>query len=434
MRNLTKLFGLLAALLVASLVVAACGPAATPTATPAKAPTVAAPTAAPAKTEAPKPEPTKPAAASPTAPPKALSPYKIAVILSLSGPFSGLGIPGRDAAVALANEINTAGGINGRKVELVIYDDATDETKAVLAIKRAIADDKVLAIYGPTGSSLSMAAVPLVEEAKVPMVVHASGDALVNPVKPWVFKFVAGEMKIVPELYSYFKSKNLTKIATLNPTTAVGKAGTAFIQGSIAKSGLDLVAQETYDPNDKDFAAQLTKIKASGAQGLIVYDASVSTGLIAKQAKQMGINIPWTGPYGLVAPAQVQVAGDAFDGLTLPTPKVFVGDLLPDTDPQKKEIQRFFSVIKKNTGKDADPTAATGWDAILTITEAIKKTSPDPDKVAEARAKIRDGIEGLKNFPASTSVLNLSPTDHEGFPPNWMVLVEIKGGKFGLAK
>src|SRR3990172_8492620 len=132
MKNLVRVPTVLAILVIASLVALACAPAAAPTPTPiTKAPAAPSPTAAP-KTEAP-----KPAAASPTAPAKALVPYKVGVVLALSGGFTGLGIPSRDAAVALANEINAGGGINARRLELVIYDDGTDETKALLAVKKA---------------------------------------------------------------------------------------------------------------------------------------------------------------------------------------------------------------------------------------------------------------------------------------------------------
>lgn len=430
MRYVSKIATVLSILVVASLLVAACAPTAAPTPTPIPKVPAATPTGA-----APKAEATKPAAASPTSPPKAeLAPYKIGVVLALSGGFTGLGIPSRDAVVALANEINAGGGINGRKLDLAIYDDGTDETKAILAIKKAIADDKVLAIIGPTGSGSSMAAIPVVEDAQVPMIVVGSGDAIVNPVKKWVFKFVSGEMKNIPEQYAYLKSKGVKKLATLNPNNAVGKAGTAYIQPTAAKEGFELVAQEVYDPNDKDFGAQLTKIKASGAQGLIVYDATVTTALVAKQMKAMGIDVPWTGPYGIIGPANVQAAGEAFDGLVVPAPKVYVVNELPDSDPQKKAALQFIDAFKKTTGKEPDPVGMHGWDGMLIIAEALKKSNPDPANLADARAKIRDGIEGLKNFPAVVSILNVSPTDHEGMPPNWMALVQVKGGKFSLAK
>lgn len=428
---MSKIAALLSILVIASFVLAACAPAAAPTATPTKAP-AAAPTTSAAPTAA--AQATKPAAVTPTAPAKALDPYKIGVVLALSGYYTAIGIPGRDGAMAAANEINAAGGINGRKLDLVVYDDGTDETKAVLAVKKAVNDDKVVAVVGPTGSGLPMAAMPVIEEAQVPMLAIGSGDSIVNPVKKWAFKFISGEAKNIPEIYSFFKSKGVKKLALLYPSTAVGKAGLGFIEPSASKEGFELVAIESYGPEDKDFAPQLTKLKSTGAQGLIVYDASIASALIGKQMKDMGISIPWSGPYGMIGPANVKAAGDGFDNLVVPAPKEYVANQLPDSDPQKKASLQFMEAYKKTTGKDADPLAMHGWDAVMIIAEALKKTNPDPANLADTRAKIRDGIEGLKNYAAVVSILNLSPTDHEGMPPGWSALVSVKDGKFSIAK
>ncbi len=418
---------ILGMLLVVVLAVASCAPGAAPTPT-----STTAPAATPAA--APKIEATKPAATSPTAPPKALAPYKIGVVLSQSGPFSGLGIPGREAAVATVNEINAAGGVNGRKLDLVVEDDGGDETKAILAVKKLIDTDKVLAFVGPTGTGLSMAAIPVIEEAKVAALVYSGSDAPVDPVRKYVFKFVPGDRKIYPEIHAYFKSKGVKKLAVLYPATATGKSALAFIQSNAPKEGFELVAPESYDVNDKDFAAQLTKIKAAGGEALIIPDSSVATALIARQMKTLGLNIPWSGPYGLASPVNVQTAGDAFDGLVLPVPKVYVAKELPDSDPQKKVSLDFQASVQKATGKETDPIAMHGWDGVMIISEALRKNNPDPANLEDARAKVRDGIESLKGFPAVVGVLTLSPQDHEGLPAGWSAMAELRGGKFSLFK
>lgn len=427
MERILKTPVILATLIIVGLLLMACAPGAAPTPTPTKAPAAAA-------TQAPETKPTAAPAPSPTTPPKALAPYKIGVVVALSGYYTALGVPIRDGAVAAANEINASGGINGRRVELVILDDGTDETKGVLAAKKLINDDKVVAAHGPTGTGLSMAAIPVYQEGETPHIAISAADIIVDPVKKWTFKFIPGENKIIPELYAYLKSKGVKKLAVFYPATALGKEALARYQSSASKEGFELAAVETYDPNDKDFAPQLTKIKASGAQGLIVHDASIATALIAKQMKSMGINLPWTAPFGILGPANLQAAGDAFDGLTVPAPKIFVAEQMLDNDPQKKVAVQYKEAFRKNTGKDADPNAFFGWDAVMVIAEAIKRTNADPDKLAEARAKIRDGIEGLRNYTAVVSSLSLSPTDHEGMPAGWSALVEVRGGKFIMLK
>lgn len=434
MKQLPKIAALLSVLAVAGLLLASCAPAAAPTATPTKAAAPAPTTAAAPATTAPTAAATKPAATTPTVPPKALSPVKIGIVVALSGYYTALGIPIRDGAVAAAETLNAAGGINGRKVELVILDDGTDETKAVLAVKKLINDDKVVAVHGPTGTGLSMAAIPIFQEGQTTQIAISAADAIVDPVKKWTFKFVPGETKLVPEQLAYLKSKGATKLALLTPETALGKESLRRVQPAAPKAGVELVSMESYGADDKDFAPQLTKIKASGAQGLLLYDSGTATALITRQMKSMGISLPWTAPYGILGPANIQAAGDAFDGLTAPSPKIYVAEQLPDSDPQKKVDLQFKESFKKTTGKDPDPLAMHGWDAVMVIAEAIKRTNADPDNLTQARAKIRDGIEGLTNFPAVVSSLTLSPSDHEGMPTGWSALVQVNGGKFSIAK
>lgn len=433
MKSVAKIPAILTILFVLSMVSAACSPAVAPSATPTKAPAAASPTEA-SKTEVQKPEATKPVATSPAAPAKTLAPYKIGLVISLSGYFTAIGIPTRDAAVALANEINAGGGINGRRLELVVFDDGSDETKAVLAYKKVINDDKVLAIVGPASTGFASAVAPVAEESQVPAFVVAGGTELFKPVRKFIFSFVPSEATMIPEMYRYLKSKGIKKLATLNPMTGTGKMATAYIKETAAKEGFEVVAQESFEPNDKEFTPQLTKIKAAGANGLLVYDGSVASALIAKQMKSMNINIPWVGPYGLLNDAVIKAAGDAFDGLVAATPKFYVPEQLSDDDPQKKLALQYNAVYKKSTGKEADPMGVSGWDPVLAIAEALKRSNPDPDKLAEAQAKLRDAIEGLKNFATVTAVISMSPTDHQGFPPNWMVSVELQGGKFKLLK
>lgn len=427
MKYLAKFSVMLAILVIGSIGVGACVPAAAPTTTPTKAPAAAPATAAAPAAAAPTPAP-----AGTTAPAKALSPIKIGIVVALSGYYTALGIPIRDGAVAAAALLNDAGGINGRKVELVILDDGTDETKGVLAAKKLINDDKVLAAHGPTGTGLSMAAIPVYQEGETPHIAISAADTIVDPVKKWTFKFVPGETKLVPEQLAYMKSKGVNKLALLTPATAIGKESLLRILPAAPKAGFELVAQESYGADDKDFAAQLTKIKASGAQGVIIYDSGIASALIARQMKTMGMSMPRTGPYGVLGPANIQAAGDAFDGLTLPAPKVYVAEQLPDSDPQKKVVLQYKEAFKKATGKEADPLGMHGWDAVMVVAEAIKRTNANPDNLGEARAKIRDGIEGLKGFPAVVSPLSLSPSDHEGMPSGWSALVEVQGGKFNI--
>lgn len=418
MKHLARMLGFIT-IVVSVIGLAACTPGAAPTSVPSGAGATA-----PAVTPGVKP----------TAPATSLAPYKVVAIFAQTGPMSGPGIPLRDAIVTLAADINATGGINGRKLDLAVYDDESDDSKSFLALKKALETDKALVVVGPIGSGPVMGAIPVVEEARVPALVVASADSIVRPVKKWVFKLVSGEAEQVPPMYTYMKAKGVKKLALLLTKSPSAVGAGDFIKATASKEGFELVATEVYEPTDKDFLPQLTRIKAAGAQGVITWDATVTTALIARQMKAMDLNIPWTGTTGLASPGQVKAAGDAFDGLVLPTPKTYVWEQLPDTDAQKKAAQRRYDLVRKSTGKDPDPGGFAGWDALLMISEAIKRTNPDPDNLSDARAKVRDGIESLSNFPGLNSVYKMGPTDHMGYPPDALALVEIRGGKFSLWK
>lgn len=366
--------------------------------------------------------------------PGAKAPFKVGVSLALSGPAATVGIPSRDGAVAAAKDINEKGGINGRTLELVVYDDEGDATKAVLNVKKLIQEDQVLAIFGPGGTDPTFAAIPIVEEAKVPLLGFAAADQVVSPVKKWVFKLIPGERLAVGEIYTLLKKKAWKKIAIINSQAGYATGARDFIQKTAAQEGFNLVASEAYAPGDKDMKPQLTRIKAANPDVIIVYGVDPAAAIIAKNMKELGMNTPFTGPNGMVAPAVVEIAGDAYDGLTLPLPRIYVADQLADSDPQKPAINRFKEAMKKSTGKDPDPLSMNGWDPILVIAEALKKADPDPSKVTEARTKVRDAMEGIKNLATVVAPLTFSATDHEGIPTGFMVLAELRGKKFTLLK
>jgi branched-chain amino acid transport system substrate-binding protein len=362
------------------------------------------------------------------------TPYKVGISLALSGPLAVVGVPSRDGALALAKDVNERGGINGHELKLVVYDDAGDATKAVLNVKKLVQEDQVLAIFGPGSSDGVFAAIPIVEKAKITMLGFAAADKVVNPVRKWVFKLIPGERLSIGEIYSYIKKKGWTKIALIHTQAGYALGAKDYIQRTAAKQGFELVAVESYAPRDKDMKPQLTRIKAANPQVIITYAVDPGVAIIAKNIRELGIKTPFLGPHGMVAPALVKFAGEAYDGLTLPVPRIYVADQLPKDDPQKPAIDRFREAMTKYTGKAPDPMSMNGWDPMLVIAEALKRSDPDPAKLKEARAKVRDAIEGIKNFPAVIAPLTFSPTDHEGIPTGFMVVAKLEGGKFTLLK
>src|SRR3989338_11221674 len=204
--------------------------------------------------------------------------YKVGAISSIAGPGSSLGIPERDTALMLEANINAKGGIKGpdgklHPLKMVIYDDASDETKAGLAAKKLIDEDKVAAIVGTTASGTSLAILDTVQKAEVPTVSVAAAIKIVEPAaeRKWVFKTPQSDQLIVGVLVDYLKAKGLTKVGWLNVDYAFGPLGRIGFAKAAREAGLAIVANEKFGQKDVDMTPQLTRVKAANPQAVVIW-------------------------------------------------------------------------------------------------------------------------------------------------------------------
>jgi branched-chain amino acid transport system substrate-binding protein len=354
--------------------------------------------------------------------------------------MAAMGSQERDAVAMLVEKVNREGGINGRPLKLIYYDDESDESKGVLAIKKLIEQDKVLGIIGTSASGIAMAEAPIVEKAQVPWVTMNSAYAvLLNPPKKWIFKAAPSERFLVGRIYQYMKSKGITKFAWLSQGAGFGRQARKYMQDSAAKEGFTVVVDEEYGPKDTDMKPQLTKVKASDAQALVVYGAEPAGAIAIRQARELGIDIPILGPPSMTMKAimSVKELAEGMEGAIFAALKPDVWEQLPDSDPQKTVNQEFDKLMRAKYGdkfKRLEWPMGVGYDAFMVMVNAMKRANPDPTKLQEARAKIRDAIEQTKGYIGSASMVTYSPTVHEGFAWESLVIGQIKGGKYVLIK
>ncbi|MEJ5330070.1 MAG: ABC transporter substrate-binding protein [Desulfobaccales bacterium] len=373
------------------------------------------------------------AAALATGPAAAAEPIKIGAFFALSGPQAHIGTPTKLVAELAVKRINAAGGINGRPLELVMGDTESDPAKAASIAKKFIHQDKVAAIIGPTSTGEGMQVKKIVEEAGIPIVMTVGGDppimAETGPFT-YIFKSPQRSSTAVARLFTYLKDKKLTKLGLMYATDPFGKDGVGWLKKLAPEYGLTFVAEESFGPKDIDMTAQLTKIKNAQPDAIVVWTVGPAGPIIAKNKAQLGITIPLFQCHGQPDPKYIELAGPASEGDRMPATKLMVADELPDTDPQKKVIQDFIKLYKE-AGLDKQFPINThsgyAWDAVYLITNALKKAGTDPKKLREA-------IEQTKGYVGVSGIYNLSPEDHNGLGVDSMVMVEVKGGKFTLAK
>jgi len=354
-------------------------------------------------------------------------PIKIGALFSVTGPPSFLGEPERNTAKMVVDEINAKGGIKGRKIQLVVYDTQGDATKAVQAANRLIKDDKVVAIIGPSTTGESMAVIPVAEKEGIPLISCSAGSKITDPVKKWVFKTAQNDGLAVAKIFEHLNKIKLNKIAILTVSDGFGSSGREQLKANAAKFGIQILVDETYGPKDTDMTSQLTKIRGSQAQAVICWGTNPGPAVIAKNVKQLGIKLPLFMSHGVSSKKFIDLAGDAAEGIILPSGKVIVADALPASDKQKKSLMAFVKDYQKHYKAEGDHFGGHAWDAVMLLKGAIERGGDTP-------AAIRDQLEKTANFAGIGGIFNYSATDHAGLGKDAFVLVEIHNKDWSLVK
>jgi branched-chain amino acid transport system substrate-binding protein len=360
-------------------------------------------------------------------------PIKIGAFFDLSGPSSAIGTPTKLVAEMVVKKINDEGGINGVPLQLVVADDEGDPTKAALIAKKFAESDKVVAIIGPTRTDTGMAAKPTVEQMKIPTFMTVGGDPVIAGGKfgpfHWTFKSPQRTTIAVKKIYTYLKQKGMQKIAILTAADGFGKDGKVALETLAAEYGIQIMAAESFQATDSDMTAQLINIKTAAPDAVICWTIGKAGSIVAKNVKQLGIQVPLFQCHGLPDPKYIELAGKASEGNIMPSTKLMVASQLPDTDPQKKVILEFIRLYQDVFHYDRQFPINThsgyAWDAIYMVADAMKKAGTDNEK-------LRDAIEKTTGYVGVSGIYNITPEDHNGLGVDSMVLVQIVDGQWKL--
>ncbi|MBF0111783.1 MAG: ABC transporter substrate-binding protein [Desulfamplus sp.] len=355
----------------------------------------------------------------------AASVYKIGGVFDSTGPASFLGDPEQKTMQMMVEQINAAGGIDGNMLEAVIYDSEGDPAKAVSAVNKLLHKDNVIAIIGPSTTPTTLAIVNFVEKAQVPLISCAAGVEITSPIKPWVFKTAQSDLLAVAAIYKTMQSKNIKKIAILTVSNAFGESGKKQLVGQSKEFGIEVIMQESFGPNDTDMTAQLTKIKSASPDAIVCWGTNPGPAVVAKNVKQLKIEIPLYQSHGVASPKFIELAGDAADGIILPTGKILVTKLLSDDDPQKKILAKYEADYKAKFNTNVSGFGGYSYDAMVMLANAIKGSGGDKNK-------IRDALESTQKYIGVSGEFNFSATDHNGLSPDAFVMVQIKDGTWKL--
>ncbi|MCF8159277.1 MAG: ABC transporter substrate-binding protein [Polaromonas sp.] len=354
---------------------------------------------------------------------------KIGSVLSVTGPAAFLGDPELKTLQMYVEEINKKGGVIGRQLELVHYDDGSDAGKANGFGKRLIDDDKVDIIVGGTTTGSTMSMAPLVEKAGIPFISLAGAVVIVEPVKKWVFKTPHTDRMAAEKVFEDMKKRGLTKVALFSETSGFGQSGKKETEGVAAKYGITLVANETYGPKDTDMSPQLTKIRnVPGVQAVFIFGLGQGPAIATKGYKQLGMTLPLYHAHGVASDEFIKLAGPAAEGVRLPAAALLVANKLAANDPQKPVAEGYTKAYSAKWKSDVSTFGGHAYDGLMLAVDAIKRAG------STDKAKVRDAIEATKGFVGTGGLVNMSATDHMGLDLSAFKMLEIKNGDWTLAQ
>jgi branched-chain amino acid transport system substrate-binding protein len=354
---------------------------------------------------------------------------KIGAIFSVTGPASFLGAPEAKTVKMLVDQINAAGGVNGQKLELVLKDSGGSPEKAVSFARQLIEEDKVLAIIGPSTSGETMQIKALCEENQMILVSCAAAEVIVNPVAKHVFKTPQKDSQAVAWIYRTMKDLGLTKIAVLSGNDGFGVAGKKQLEDLAKPEGIEILANEVYDKAATDLTDILTKVKGTpGVQAVVNWSIVPAQSIVAKNMRQIGLNVPLFQSHGFGNPRYVEQAGVAAEGILFPAGRLLVVDGLPASHPQKKVLATYKRDYEAAYKEPVSTFGGHAYDALMIVVEGLKKAR------STDREKVRNAIENLKGFVGTAGVFNFSPTDHTGLALDAFEMLTVKDGKFAIYK
>ncbi len=342
---------------------------------------------------------------------------KVGEFASLTGSEAAFGRSSHNGTLLAVEDINAAGGILGKQLELITEDDQSKDGESGTAAKKLISRDKVVAVLGEVASGRSLEAAQICQQYKVPQISPSSTNPKVTQTGDYIFRvcFIDPFQGTVMANFAK-KSLNAKKVAVLTDVGTPYSVGLAkFFKEGFVSGGGEIVVEQKFTKDDKDFKAQLTAIKSQNPDAIFAPGYYGQISLIALQARELGIKVPIIGGDGWEAPELIQGPGaaEALEGCYFST------HFSPDQDsPKAKE---FVAKYEKKFGARPDAMAALGYDTVLALTEAIKSSNSTDGK------KVRDALAAIKGLDGVTGKMDIDADRNARKPA---VIIAIKGGKF----
>ncbi len=344
---------------------------------------------------------------------------KIGEFGSLTGDNASFGTSQNNGVQMAVEEINAAGGVLGKKIDLTVEDNMTKQGETTTIARKLISQDHVVAIIGEVASSKTLEAAPIAQAAKIPLIATAATNPKVTQTGDYVFRVCFTDdfqaVVIARFVLEKLKQKNIAFMTDVKQDYSVGLTNIA--KDYLAKNGGNIVKEQSYSSGDKDFRAQLTDLKSANPDVIIITGYYPEASLIAKQARQFGIKATLVGGDGWDGSSLIPVGGKAIEG-------AFFSNHF-STEDKSPLVQDFVKKYKQKYNAVPDAFAALGYDATKLLADAIKRAgSTDPDK-------IRAAIQDTEGFPGVSGKITIGK-DRNAVKS--AVILKIKDGALKYAE
>jgi branched-chain amino acid transport system substrate-binding protein len=340
---------------------------------------------------------------------------KIGEFGSLTGGNASFGISQNNGVQMALEEVNAAGGVLGKKIDLTLEDNQTKQGQTTTIVKKLISEDHVVALIGEVASSKSLEAAPIAQAAKIPEIATAATNPAVTQTGDYIFRVCFTDdfqaVVIARFVLETLQKKKIAFMTDVKQDYSVGLTNIA--KAYFDKNGGEIVKEQSYSSEDKDFRAQLTTIKAANPDVIIVTGYYPEAALIAKQARQLGIKAILAGGDGWDGSSLIPVGGSAVEG-------AFFSDHFAVSD-KSPLVQTFVAAYKKKYNVAPDAFAALGYDAFKLLVDAIKRAGTTDSE------KLRDAIANTKDFPGVSGKITINS---ERNATKSAVILTIKKGAF----
>lgn len=346
---------------------------------------------------------------------RAQDPIKVGEYASLTGKEAGFGQTSHHGVLLAIEEINAAGGVLGRQLDLAYEDNQTKPGESATVVKKLISRDKVIALIGEVSSGRSLEAAPIAQAARIPMIAPAATNPKVTQVGNYIFRvcFIDPFQGTVMAKFAKdeIKAKRVAIMSSVSNAYSLGLA--KFFKETFLAGGGEVVTEKNYSEGDKDFRAQLTAVKAANVDAVFVPGYFTESALIVRQARDLGLTIPFLGGDGWEDEQLLKTGGEALNGCFYSTH--FSAE---NSDP---EVARFVTKYKTRwNGEVPGAFSALGYDAVYVLADAIKRagTTDGP--------KLRDALATTKNFSGASGVTTLDKDRNASKPAT---IIALKDGQ-----